>query len=601
MRYFRNSIRRKLVVLLLASTIVPIVFSIVVSYSYTKNSLKQQAIEQNTRLINETRTNVLNYLGLVSNSSLSIYSTVSLDSLLTSGFTDYQNDSYLFTIMQIVSRSVSDIYQVYLSVNETQRAYLLHQNNFNQGAVRYQPDLPENMKPYTLYTESTHLSHNYGIAQSLPVTPELVFTIHRPIFRVPSNERLGLLSIDIRLDALSKLCSQLFDADQHDLYILDDSGKVVYAADTAEIGNMPQVDWMKRIVGSEGDSGYLEWNQSEFSGIMVYSKIKTPYLHWTIVKRIPDFRLYKYARDLTWINMIVATCFLLVAIAATLIVSLQLTKPLKQLISHISKIQAGQLDAMMPIERSDEIGIVARRFQTMMDTINDLYLREYRLNLANKTNQLNMLQAQINPHFINNALQSIGHSALESNAPKVYMLVSSLGQMMHYSMNTQETVVPLSRELEHVKYYCALQMQRFEDKLQVCFDIPKETFNISVPKMIVQPLVENYFKHGFDGQTEGGGMLKVGARLEENSLILWVEDNGIGVSDARLDELRKHLFRVDPGEERWGDSIGLINVLERLRLYYGDQSMMELSGIEPHGFKVRLTIPLQETGEGGLS
>ncbi|SDE56276.1 two-component system, sensor histidine kinase YesM [Paenibacillus sp. UNCCL117] len=606
MRFFRNSIRYKLVALLLISTILPIVLSIVISYMYTKDSLKQQAIEQNTRLITEAGMNILNYLGTVVNSSLSVYSNASIDSLLTGGVDDYQNDSYILTIMQIVSRSAGDIYQVYLGLEGANRAYLLHQNNFNRGPILYKPPIPTTMSPYTLYTEPTHPSHDYGVVRSpLALIPEKVFTVHRPIFRVPSNEQIGLLSIDIKQEALSKLTAQLYDADNKDIYILDDAGVVVYGANSGEGEGEgeedPRAEWMTRVLDSGRDAGYLEWSQSDFSGIMVYSKLTNAYLNWTIVKRIPDSHLYKYARRLTLINSAVASICLLIATAAILIVSLRLTKPLKQLISHISKIQAGQLDATIPIERSDEIGIVAKRFQNMMDTINDLFLREYKLNLANKTNQLKMLQAQINPHFINNALQSIGHSALENQAPKVYTLITSLGQMMHYSMNTQETVVPLSREIEHVHYYCELQLERFGERLQVAVDIDRAAASIHVPKMLVQPIVENYFKHGFDGQPEGVGILRITARVDEKRLIIRVEDNGKGMPEDGLRKLQQRLTNPDPSGEKLGESIGLVNVLYRLRLYYGEAGGMTLRAVAPQGLRVKLSIPLNVTMEEELT
>lgn len=134
--------------------------------------------------------------------------------------------------------------------------------------------------------------------------------------------------------------------------------------------------------------------------------------------------------------------------------------------------------------REDEIGHLSRRFQSMMNTINDLILREYRLELANKTTQLRMLQAQINPHFINNALQSIGTLALQHEAPKVYALLASLAKMMHYAMHTDETIVPLEKELEHLNYYLQLQKQRFDDKFSYRYDIGEATRTIPVPKKI---------------------------------------------------------------------------------------------------------------------
>ncbi|TDF99471.1 cache domain-containing sensor histidine kinase [Paenibacillus piri] len=450
------------------------------------------------------------------------------------------------------------------------------------------------MAPYTVYTESTHMSHDYKIANpSLFIYPEKVFTIHRPLFRVPTHEQLGLLSIDVKLDSLRKLTSQLYDKANEDLYILDSSGAVVYAANEAGESQASNETWMNQIVNKPDRSGYMEWDKAEFSGIMVYTKMETPYLNWTMVKRIPFVHLYEYPHRLTLINSLVAVLFLSIAMIAVLTVSLQLTKPLKQFIMHISKIQAGQLEKPIAIDRSDEIGVLAKRFQTMMDTINGLILREYKLKLANKTIQLEMLQAQVNPHFLNNTLQSIGNQALESNAPKVYSLVSSLGQMMHYSMNTKETVVPLSKEIDYVKHYCELQQIRFEDHLHIQFDLLEEADAILIPKMIVQPIVENFFKHGFDSGAERTGCLKVTTLLEEGKLYISVADNGPGIAEERIQAIRQSLSQEEQHGDSYGKNIGLPNIMQRLRLYYGEQAGIELENLEPYGLKVTLSIPLQ--------
>jgi two-component system sensor histidine kinase YesM len=586
MRFFQKSIRHKLTVLLLISTIVPIVSSIAITDTYTKESLKERAIEENTHLISEGKANIINYLDTVKNASLTIYSNATLDSILTNGWADYQSESYIFTIMQIVSRSASDIYQVYLNISDTRSSYVLSQNNFKRGPILYQSPTNKTTAPYEVYTERTHRSHDYGIIQAPMAIPEMVFTIHRPFYRVPSNEQIGLLSIDVKLEALSKLTAQLYEKNNEDLYILDDNGTVIYAVNESYMGAAPNEAWIKQVLARTDDTGYMEWNQREFSGIMIYTKISTSYLKWTLVKRIPYSHLYEYARRLTLINMIVAFVFLTIAMIAVLIVSLRLTRPLKQLISHINNIQAGQLEETIVINRSDEIGILAKRFRTMMHTINDLILREYKLNLANKTIQLEVLQAQINPHFMNNALQSIGNLALESNAPQVYTLISSLGQMMHYSMNTKETMVPLSMEIDYVNYYCMLQQQRFEDKLLVEFDISELTSSFQVPKMIVQPIVENFFKHGFYITNKRVGVVKVKTMIENAKLLIIVEDNGIGVSDERLQQLRHKLSHLDESGERLGESIGLMNIMFRLRLYYGEQAEMELGSIHPYGLQV---------------
>jgi two-component system sensor histidine kinase YesM len=235
-----------------------------------------------------------------------------------------------------------------------------------------------------------------------------------------------------------------------------------------------------------------------------------------------------------------------------------------------------------------------------MQRINQLIIREYRLELASKTNQLKALQAQVNPHFMNNALQSIGTLALQNGDRKVYSLISSLGKMMRYHMRADSTSVPLSAELDYVRSYLALQRQRFDENLHYHIEADERAGAVRVPKMILQPLVENVFKHGIQPAL-GPGEIDISCRMAEPSLLeIRVADNGAGMEEEERIRLQAVLDRtasaLEPdGEE--GGRIGLINILSRLRLYFNDQVQMKLENRTPRGLRVTITIPLSEEEE----
>lgn len=596
MRLLTTSVRYKLIALMLISIVVPIAASIIVTYAYTKESVKQRSIEENTRLLSEGKTNISNFLNVVNNASLILYSNKTLDGILLNGVADNKDQSYVYTALQLVSKAANNIYQVYLHLDQGQNnSFLMYSDNFTYGQAPAPFDVTD-IVPYAAKTVPSHWSGNYGLQQIRPNRSALVFSIYRPLFRVPTQERIGLLAIDVQVDALRKLCAQLYDPAQEDLYIVDGGGTIVYVSNEREIGHNPEQAWIDGIAGGRAASGSMEKSESGYDGIILYDRIQLPYLNWTLVKRIPAQHLYSQARNLTMINTAVAVLCLSVATAAVLIVSIRFTHPIKQLIRSINRIQSGQMEEPIDIVRNDEFGILAKRFRTMMGTINDLIFREYKLNLANKTTQLKMLQAQINPHFINNALQSIGASALDNDAPEVYGLVSSLGQMMHYSMNTKQTIVPLSQELDYVNHYLLLQQQRFEEKLKIEYALEEEAGAVPIPKMIIQPLVENYFKHGFH-KSHNTGVLRIATATADGKLRIIVEDNGIGMTEDRLAAVQSDLSDVRHESAESGDRIGLMNVMYRLHLYYGDQAALQLEQNEPRGLKITMTVPIPHQEE----
>ncbi|WP_197479926.1 cache domain-containing sensor histidine kinase [Paenibacillus swuensis] len=608
--FIEGSIRSKLILFLLIAIIVPMTASIVISYFYTQDQVIEESVRSNTNLMFQGSTNLTNYMNIVEQSSLTPYTdtrtgTNTLFKIMERGLTDYMSKAEIYSSLINTSRAVKEIHQVYLYIQESKDAYLLNNGNKKEG-IGTEPyrSLPD--APYRAYVEPTHLSHDYGLPKQSPYyAPQTVISIHRPIYKVPTAERIGQLSIDVKLDVIRSISEQLYTRGKEDLYILDHEGYVIYAGDEKWTGKHLNDEWAKDLLSREADSGHYNSSDEIFKGMNVYQHIRTPYLQWTIVKRIPDTTLYESVRQMTEINVIVMSASILIIVLGALYISVLFTQPIKQLIRSITQIGAGRLDVDIDVRRSDEIGILARRFQGMMQTINNLIMKEYKLEIANKTNQLKALQAQINPHFMNNALQSIGTLALQHNEKKIYTLISSLGKMMRYNMNTNEALVPLSKEMEHAKAYLELQGQRFEDKLTAKFYVEPEASAIVVPKMLLQPIIENYFKHGYE--TQGGeGTIDIDCRVVhtdpihaandeqhvEQLLRIEIRNNGRSIDEDDLLELQARLD-LPPGSvtDLGYEGVGLLNVLSRLKLYFNDNATMTIENVQPVGLTVVMMIP----------
>ncbi|GIQ68902.1 sensor histidine kinase [Xylanibacillus composti] len=603
---FRTSIRKKLMALLLAATIIPIATSMLVSDWYIKRSVTQKSISENANLLSLGTSNILNYTNTINRISLSAYNSLntptSLYAIIEKGAAsgidaeqfDLDNRTHLYTHLLNMFQQTKEVHQIHLEIYGEQRiSYLLARGLFRRDI---QPQDNPTLAPAATdplpYVEPAHESTNYRLDWTSYVPKRQVFTLHRPIIRTPQDEVLARLSMDIRTDELFAIARQLVQSPKESLYILNRDGTIVYADDAAQIGGQLETAWSAKLLDDRSPRGHFEWKQDSFSGIIVYDSMQTQYADWLIVKQLPYDYLYEGAQAITKINTYIVACFLVVVIIATLIISFQFAKPIKRLIHSINKVQTGNFNVDIGVQGQDEIGLLARRFNDMVGKINQLINREYKLEIANKNNQLRAMQAQINPHFLNNALQSIGTLALQHGASKVYSLIHALAKMMRYSMNTSETIVPLSAEWNHAKSYLDLQQQRFGEKLNVQAAMDEAALAVKVPKMVLQPLIENYFKHGFD-QQEGLGELRMAARLAGESLVLTVEDNGAGVAPERLQQLQK-LLALPPQvllEEQ--DSIGLSNVQARLKLYYGELAEMKVTAGEERGFRVELRIPVK--------
>lgn len=399
------------------------------------------------------------------------------------------------------------------------------------------------------------------------------------------------LSIDINLSKISAIADRLYTKGEEDLYILDQNGTVIYSSDEKEIGEQNNYQWFERIKHEPHTSKSLAWKDPHFNGVIVYDKFPAPYKGWYIVKRIPYNVLYQSARETALINIVIGMITLIIVLIATLAVSVKITAPIKVLNTNMKRVEKGDFAADFDSLGNDEIGMLGRTFKSMIAKINELIEREYVLEIENKASQLKMLRSQINPHFLYNALQSIGTLALKSNATQVYTLLTSLAVMMRYSMNVKEDIVTFAAEIKHVKSYLLLQKQRFSEQFAYELDIEKEVEHILVPKMILQPIIENCFKHGLD-QPIDQAMIKLMAKRKENgNLSICVMDNGIGANEEKLEQIRRQLFHGASVEAQKSEAIGLKNIYDRLQIYYRHQAKMSVESVEGLGFTVNIEIP----------
>ncbi|MCR8844990.1 histidine kinase [Paenibacillus sp. SC116] len=614
-----NRIRTKLITLLLIATIVPTMSTMVITYINNYQSLQERTLEENEKLIYQGKHNLQNMLHDLNQSSLFVYTNFEFFRMLERGYDDTYMEAQAYAVMQNIESSMRHVHQVYLYRSEVKRAILVAQS-LPYRKYEAEPYAPAaNYAKQGIQIQPTYMSETYGFAPTTQWKPSVpIFTLHRPIYKIPSTKELGILSIDVKLEAISEITDQLYAKDKERLYILDQNGFVMYADDKTLLGKALQKPWLSDSLLTPEMKGNFEYDNALF----VHESIDSPIAQWTVIKEMPKRYLLQDTNRTLMFNMVLLSISTLIIIGATLWISIRITKPIAQLMRYMNQIQAGKINVNIKVDSHDEIGIMSKRFRDMMKTINDLIDQEYKLELANKTNQLKALQAQINPHFMNNVLQSIGTLALKHDAPHIYSLLSAVAKMMRYSMYNNESTASLREEVDHVKAYLQLQGQRFEHVFEVEIDIDPSTLSVIVPKMTLQPIVENYFKHGLD-RTIHGGLLRITSSWHaSDTLEIIVQDNGFGIAPDKLTLLNEELQAAgaapiptkrstimyepnllsnqeeekslymdgDAPSEESVSGIGLVNVMTRLQLFNSYPVSMQLEAVVPHGTSVQILL-----------
>ncbi len=594
---YRMKIRNKLILFLMLVTVIPFGTSIAITYQYTKESVKNQFISENYKLIHQVKYDLTDYFRNITQIPLNLYINRDFMSILELGIND---DTDRFQKLKRVLFSLystrDDIKQIYLYINLSRHDLIVYNGNIlsrkNEDPLAKLPyqKLIDTQSYFMI--EPTHIIDDYGFSL-IPKNPEInVISFHHSLKQVPSSQLLGFLSIDVDLQKIESVGSRLYTPGIEDFYLMDQQGFIIYSSDQALIGKVNKEEWYDRIKSGQVDEQSFDWTDPQFAGVLVYDKFSAPFDEWLIVKRIPYQHLYQGAREIAMINILIGLFFLGIVIIATLFVSFRITSPIKILINNIKRIQSGRLETDFDSLGNDEFGLLGNHFKAMVQRINHLIVQEYRLEIENKKNQLKALQSQINPHFLYNALQSIGTLALKNQGTRVYSLLTSLTQMMRYGMNIEENFVPLNREIEYARSYLTLQKQRFDDKFNYVIDVQSAINSALVPKMIFQPLLENYFKHGFDNSQARGKLTIFCKKMNERQLQITIEDNGKGMPADDLFLLEKKLCQNEGLNNSDEDSIGLKNVYQRLKLYYGNEAKMKIYNVNNAGFGVELIIPI---------
>lgn len=221
--------------------------------------------------------------------------------------------------------------------------------------------------------------------------------------------------------------------------------------------------------------------------------------------------------------------------------------------------------------------------------------------LVNRQQQMefNMLASQINPHFLYNTLETIRAQALSYHCREVASSISLLGKSMHYVLeNTGTDTTVLSKELDYIRTYLAIQKLRFGERINAVYNIPEECElgSVEILPLLLQPVVENAIRHGLS-DLYGEGHIIISVHLDEPYLLITIEDNGIGMDEETLKTVRNHLVSHPQNDSR---SIGLYNISQRIRLFYGDDCHMEIESAKNKGTRVTLKLYSRRKGQDTL-
>ncbi len=261
------------------------------------------------------------------------------------------------------------------------------------------------------------------------------------------------------------------------------------------------------------------------------------------------------------------------------------TQPINQMNQAMKQVQEGKLDTSIPVLRNDEFGVLSQNFNVMTQELSNFLEQKIETQRKLADIQIAMMQAQLNPHFLYNTLDTIKWMAKSAKVEPISQLSQKLARILRTSI-VKEQFITIGEEFQICSDYGEIQNIRFQGKYQFLFDCPKDLLSYKIPKLIIQPLVENAIIHGL--RMKETGIIKVFASKNNDAIILSVQDNGIGIDDEMMQFINTHQWKQIDGH------IGMYNVDSILRLHYGVNSGLHAQRLEEGGTLIQITLPYKE-------
>lgn len=401
------------------------------------------------------------------------------------------------------------------------------------------------------------------------------------------RQRLGNLYLDMDLGKLSSVLQDMSMGVNEDFRIIDGSGRCIYSFQAFETGKTAED--MIPLLGSmtENRGSLLEDKQ-----YVVYDKLQN--CDWNVAARAgKDSVLQNLEGTKQYIAVFLSGIFLILLCLYSWFLK-SVRRPVDLLKNGMLEIQKGNLENRIDVGfREDEIGILAEGFNNMAEELEEYIKKVYVAEIRQRDAELDALKSQIKPHYLYNTLEVIRMTALEHDDKETSRMVESLSKQLKYLIGYNSDRVPLKREIENIREYFYIMRIRYENRIRLEVSIGEDVMEASIIKLSLQPIVENAVKHGLRPK-KGSGIVRIEARSQSGFLEITVMDDGVGMSEKKLEELTGSLSQEEMGmhtEEGW-QHVGIKNAYDRIKKNFGPDYGLEIMSTEGTGTVIVYTLPL---------
>lgn len=410
-----------------------------------------------------------------------------------------------------------------------------------------------------------------------------VLSLSKPVsFYYEGKMTQGVLLIDINFNSIEQLCQKVNLGKRGYIYIIDSKNNMIYH---------PQQELIYSGLKSENNEeaykntyGTFKQNINNEERLLTIKNVG--YTDWKVVAISYMDELAVAKNSITNFSIIILMLGIILIILIFIFISAKITKPIKQLDESMKLVEDGNLDVKVDIKGDKEVVHLSRTFNVMISNIKQLMEQIVFEQESKRKSELDALQAQINPHFLYNTLDSIVWMAENEKSQDVITMVTSLARLFRISISRGKNIITVREELEHAKNYLIIQKVRYKSRFNFSIEAEDEVLQYKTLKLILQPIIENALYHGIEYMVEEG-FIKITARKVEEKLLFEVKDNGLGMKPEVLEQILSSISNT-----KAGSGVGVKNVHERIQLSFGKEYGLEIESELEEGTLVKIYLPI---------
>lgn len=580
-----KSIRMNMIFLFSALILCAVFLFFSISIQITRKAVIQNSTDYTKQLIGQVNSDIDAYITYMENISTMVVTNMDVREYLSSRDMDADREKILNNRMlsqfETILNMRDDIYNI--AIYGENGKYVL-----NRGDQILNPYV--DVKSMEWYKKAVAADGRRVISSSHVQNVvyddyQWVVTLSKAIRTKDTGEILGALLVDLNYSSITSLCENINLGKKGYVFLIDENGEIIYHPKQQLIYTGLRTEKISEILTCKSDSFITKVDGVE----KLYTMSTSEKTGWTVVGVANINELFP-AKDATQRIYLTRAIFLFLgALIIAVLFADKLAQPIKKLMLSMKNVEKGNFEAIEIVDNKEsEIGMLYHSFNVMIDEIQNLMEDKSRSQKEKYRLELRALQSQINPHFLYNTLDSIVWMAEGGNNREVVIMTSSLAKLLRQSISNEEEMVTIEKEVDYVKSYLTIQKMRYRDQLNFEVDVDPGINHYQIVKLTLQPLVENAIYHGIK-YLDTKGTVMIRGREREDSILLEVIDNGIGMDENTL-------LHILDKKERDGkrNGIALENVNRRLKLFYGDECSLIFESKVNEGTKVSVILPKEE-------